>query len=316
MRKVAVMALLFLVLPAYARETRRTLPKTAAKPAKFTRMAPDPTRLPRLLAQAGITGEVTPSAIINNRSSRVVLIPAAGNAAGANGTFFRSDVTLVNLNDEDQAIAAVWFPNGNPAGLMEFEGSIEAGAPFTYVDFVGDALGLSGIGSLVFLPINAAGTDLDPNAAIDAYSRIWSPAPNGAAGTFSQPFPGLDLFHLEGEYEALILGLRQDAGFRTNYGIANFGDVDLPMEVTVFNNDGAVVSEFTVTVRPDEMILRPLPAGNFGNISILVSVTADIPNDDFFWTTFASSTDNFNGDGWVSIGSKPYDDDAIDTEEQ
>ncbi|HYH05757.1 MAG TPA: hypothetical protein VEK11_01745 [Thermoanaerobaculia bacterium] len=312
MRKVAVVALLFLVLPAYARDARTKARPAAAKPATFKRLAPDATRLSRLLGQAR-RGDVTPSAIIDNRSSRIVVIPAAGSAAGANGTFFRSDVTLVNMNDADQSIVAVWFPNGNPDGLVEFEGLIESGPPFTYVDFVGDALGLTGIGSLVFVPITADGTNLDANAAIDAYSRIWSPAPNGAAGTFSQPFPSVDLFHLDGEYEALMLGLRQDTGFRTNYGIANFSDVSLPMAVTVFNNDGAIVSEFEVTVRSDEMILRSLPAGNFGNISILVSVTDDILGDDFQWTAFASSTDNFNGDGWVSIGSKPYDDDGLDT---
>ena len=44
-----------------------------------------------------------------------------------------------------------------------------------------------------------------------------------------------------------------------------------------------------------------------------MSVTDDILGDDFQWTAFASSTDNFNGDGWVSIGSKPYDDDGLDT---
>lgn len=316
MRKLAVFALLFLVLPAYARAARKVLP-AAAKPAVFTRVPADQMRAPRLLAQLreASGGAVQPSAIVNNRSSRVVVIPAAGNAAGANGTFFRSDVTLVNMNDDDQEIVMLWMPNGNPNGVIEFEGVIEFGPPFTYVDFVGQSLKLTGIGSLVFVPVTAAG-DLDPNGAIDAYSRIWSPAPTGQQGTFSQPFPGVDLFHLDGEYEALLLGLRQDAGFRTNYGVVNLSDFDLPLNVTVFNNDAVIVSEFQVTVRSQEMILRGLPAGNFGNISILVNVAADIPGDEFQWTTFASSTDNFNGDGWVSIGSKPYDDDDIDTEVQ
>jgi hypothetical protein len=288
----------------------------AAKPAVFERVAPEAMRGQRLLAQLREpAGAVRPAAIVNNRSSRVVVIPAAGNAAGSNGTFFRSDVTLVNLNDTDQEVVILWLPNGNPGGLVEFEGMIESGAPFTYIDFVGATLKLTGVGSLLFLPITAQG-ELDPNGAIDAYSRIWSPAPNGAQGTFSQPFPSVDLFHLDAEYEALLLGLRQDAGFRTNYGIVNLSDFDLPMRVTVFNNDGVVVNEFQVTVRSAEMILRALPAGNYGNISILVNITADIPGDEFQWTTFASSTDNFNGDGWVSIGSKPYDDDDIDTEEQ
>jgi hypothetical protein len=121
------------------------------------------------------------------------------------------------------------------------------------------------------------------------------------------------MFHLDGNYEALILGLRQDAGYRTNYGIVNMGDVDLPFVITIFDNDGGVVTEFNVTVRAGEMILRSIPSGAFGNINILVGVDEDIPGDDFQWTTFASSTDNSTGDGWVSIGAKPYDDDDLDT---
>lgn len=300
MRNLAAAVLMLLVVvPASARE--------------FQRLASSPARFERLMSQVR-EAQLQPSAIINNRSTRVVVIPAAGNASGANATYFRSDVTLVNLNDEDQDVVVFWMPNGNPAGLVTFEATVEPGPPFTYVDFVGSTLELSGVGSLLFLPVDAGG-NLDPNGALDAYSRIWSPAPNGAAGTFSQPFPGVDLFHLDGEYEALLLGLRHDASFRTNYGIVNLSDFDLPFEITIFNNDGVVVSEIPLTVRSGEMVLRALPAASYGNISILVSVTTDVPASSFEWTTFASSTDNFNGDGWVSIGSKPYSDDDIDTEQ-
>jgi hypothetical protein len=314
MRKLAVVVLMLLVLPAYAREARRkAVPVAAAArtPAVFTRLAHDPDANARLYAQMrGATHRA--SAIADNRSSRVIVIPAAGNAPGANNTHFRSDITFVNLNDTDQRATVLWLPNGDPSGIVRFAAVIESGPPLTYVDFVGQTLHLTGVGTLMILPVDASG-NLDTNAALDAFSRIWSPAPNNGAGTFSQPFPAVDVFHLAGEYDALMLGLRQDAGFRTNYGIVNLSDFNLPFEVTVFNNAGAVVSEFQVTVRPAEMILRPLPAGDFGNISIVVSIVTNVPSLDFQWTTFASSTDNFNGDGWVSIGAKPYDDDDLDS---
>ncbi|HEX2061531.1 MAG TPA: hypothetical protein VHK90_12390, partial [Thermoanaerobaculia bacterium] len=111
MRKLAVAVLMLLVVaPAYARE--------------FKRVASDPARLARLMSQLR-DAELSPSAIINNRSTRVVVIPAAGNAPGANGTYFRSDVTLVNLNDDEQDVVAFWMPNGNPNGLVTFEATIE-----------------------------------------------------------------------------------------------------------------------------------------------------------------------------------------------
>jgi hypothetical protein len=314
MRRIAVALFTMLfVFPVLAREARRTF-KPAADRAipQFRKLPRDAGRLDRIRAQARV--EVGAQAIADNRSSRIVVIPAAGNAPGNKGTYFRSDVTLVNLNEFEQRVMVIWLPNGNPDGADAFitEDPIPAEPPFTYIDFVGDYLGLSGIGALMFVPVTAD-DDYDSDGALDAYSRIWSPAQDGAAGTFSQPFPGVDLFHLDGNYDALILGLRQDAGYRTNYGIVNMGNVDLPFVVTIFNNEGEVVNEFNVTVRPDEMILRSIPSGAFGNISILVSVDADIAGDDFQWTTFASSTDNNTGDGWVSIGAKPYDDDDLDT---
>lgn len=314
MRKVSFTVLLLLcVVPAFAREKRFKAPAMRQSEAPvFRRLAPDDARAHRVLAQAR-AARVGASAIIDNKSSRAIVFPAAGNAPGANGTYFRSDVTLVNLNDVEQDILVWWFPNGNPGGAISFEGTLDAGPPVTFVDFVGEDLELSGIGAILVFPIDAAG-EIDPDGAIDGYSRIWSPAPSGSSGTFSQPFPAVDFDHLVGEYDALILGVRQDTGFRTNYGIVNMSGVDLPFEITIFNNDGVVVSEFPVTVRVGEMILRSLPGGNFGNMSVLVSVAADIPGDSFEWTTFASSTDNFNGDGWVSIGAKPYDDDDLDSE--
>lgn len=314
MRKVMLaMALLICAVPAFAREKRSPI-HTVRSPHRpvIHRLAAGHEGAARVLAQAQ-AAKLTPAAIADNRSSRAIVFPAAGNAAGANGTYFRSDVTLVNLNDKDQDITGFWFPNGNPEGTVAFTATLPTGPPVTYVDFIGAELELTGVGALLILP-TVDGFLLDPNGAIDGYSRIWSPAPAGSSGTFSQPFPAVDFDHLRGEYEALILGMRQDAGFRTNYGIVNMSGVDIPFEVLIIDNDGELVSQFSVTVRQGEMILRPIPAGAFGNISILVAVAEDIEGDAFEWTTFASSTDNFNGDGWVSIGSKPYDDDDLDTD--
>ena len=48
-------------------------------------------------------------------ASPQLLIPAAGSVAGANGTFFRSDITLVNLSSHDQNIKLQWLPQGTSA---------------------------------------------------------------------------------------------------------------------------------------------------------------------------------------------------------
>lgn len=314
MKKVAVALLLFLVVPAYARE--RTLPVVTPVPHDPQLLAAARAQIRKDVPNTQMRGAgPSASAIVENRSSRVLVIPAAGNAAGANGTYFRSDVTIANLNNVAQDVVVVWLPNGDPGAAANFRLTIPPGPAFTYVDFVGQTLGRTGVGSLLILPVGATG-NLDVNGAIDAYSRIWSPAANNAPGTFSQPFPAVDLFHLQDERDAMILGMRQDSGFRTNLGIVNLSDFALPYNVSVYNNAGALVSSFQQIVRSSEMILRPLPAGDFGNITIRVNVGSGLPPGEMLWTTFASSTDNFTGDGWVSIGSLPFNDEALDVVEE
>lgn len=269
----------------------------------------------RLLGQAlAVKNEVGSSAIIVNRSARQLVIPSAGSVRGANGTFYRSDVTFVNYNELDQDVAVFWFPNGaNPDAIQVGAVTIPGGTPpFTFEDFVGAGLGFSGVGSLVFLPID--NDDFDTEAAIDIFSVIWSPQPN-AAGIVSFPFPAVDFLQLQGEYEAIILGLRQDSAHRTNYGIVNLSNLDdLVFNVSVFTEDGFITEE-RVSIPAGSMLQKPAPAGSHGHFSLLINV--EDPDDelgnDFAWTAYASSNNNISNDGWVSIAANPYDDDDLDT---
>lgn len=317
MRRAALVVFVsLLTLPLHARNLPGNVPQRALAPSlKIERLSNGAEVFARLRSQ--IRGATGVQAIVENRSSRAVVIPAAGNASGAGGEHFQSDVTLVNYNDQDQNVVVVWVPNGNPDAADFYLTSIPARPPFTVRNFVGEQLGTTGIGSLTFIPVTATG-DFDPNGALDAYSRIWTPQPNNPrGGSVSQPFAGVDFLFMHGEYEAIILGLRQDADFRTNFGIVNNSDVDITFLLTVIPDATASgeLPQRTVTVPSGGMILQSIPAGSFGPLSLLVNVTEDIANDDFAWIAFASSTDNVTGDGWVSLGAKPFDDDDLDTME-
>lgn len=256
--------------------------------------------------------DVGASAVIANSSSRQLVVPSAGSVRGANNTFYRSDVTIVNYNDDDQEIAVFWFPNGgNPDAIdVAFIDIPGATPPITIEDFVGTVMQQSGVGSLIFFPI--IGEDFDPNGAIDVFSRIWSPQP-GTNGVVSFPFPAVDINHLTSHYEAIILGLRQDADHRTNYGVVNLGNTDLTFQAYVVNEDGFLAETSEFTLPAGSMIQTSVPAGNFGNFSLLVNVLDEVPNDDFVWTAYASSNNNFSQDGWVSIAANLFDDDDLDT---
>ncbi len=312
----AVVLLSLFALPVLAGNGRleSRMRRTGAK-VEVKRLDRSQAWVKRLLGQAlEAKNGVGASAIIVNRSARQLVVPSAGSVRGANGTFYRSDITFVNYNEADQDVAVFWFPNGANPDAIEVAGMTIPGLapPFTVEDFVGAGLGFTGLGSLVFLPVTEE--DFDPNAAIDIFSVIWSPQPN-ASGIVSFPFPAVDFGHLQGEFEAIILGLRQDGAHRTNYGLVNLSNLDeLTFNVAVFTEDGFVTEE-QISIPAGSMLQKPAPAGSHGNFSLLISV--EDPDDelgnDFAWTAYASSNNNISNDGWVSIAASMYDDDDLDT---
>src|ERR1051325_3548517 len=86
----------------------------------------------------------------DNRSSRFFIIPAAGSVAGANGTFFRSDVTLINYSALPEDVIAVFWPNGQsttPSVAAGVRITLPAEKAVTYIDFAASVLGKAGLDS-------------------------------------------------------------------------------------------------------------------------------------------------------------------------
>jgi len=314
MRGIAVgVAVLFVALPIFAGPKRSA--RWRADRSAVTLTAVEISRDPAFAAQ--LMNQVRaahPAAVINNSSSRSFVIPAAGSVHGAGNTFFRSDITLVNWNATPQDVAVMWLPSGGTAITYRttFPGDRP---PFTSQDFVGTVLNQSGLGALVFLPITSTGA-ADPNGAIDGFSRIWTPQPN-VAGTVSQPFNAVDPNHLKGQYEAFILGLRQDASYRTNFGIVNLYSTPLKFVMTVFPESappGTQLAEFSLTIPAMSMVQQGLGSGPYSSpVNLAVNVDEDVPNHAQIWTAYASSTDNITGDGWVSIATKDFADEDLDS---
>ena len=275
------------------------------------RLASQPGRLAKIMAEYDTwRNGVSASALTDVRSARLLLFPAAGNARGAGGEFFRSDVTLISYADVDQDVVVVWMANGvrteDPPAI---ELTLEANAYYTFTDFVGETLGQRNqLGSILVVPIDAAGDIEFAGAALDGYSRIWTNQPN-ATGTVAQPFEPLDPYSLYAFTTGSIMGLRQDAQYRSNFGIANIDDIDHTFVVRFLSE--TVQNELTVTVPAGGMIHRAVPAGNYGHLVIEV----DVDDETAPWAAYGTSNDNITGDGWVSIASgilTPEDLDDVD----
>ena len=237
--------------------------------------------------------------VINlDSASNNFIFAAAGSVQGAGGTFFRSDVTITNHRATPQRIGIAYIAQGidNSASPI-YEDNLPANAPRIYHDFVGVALGQTGLGSIIIFGSDSLG-NLDPNAQLDGYSRIYTPQP-GSAGTVSQGFPSVAFQDSLGSSAAFAQGLRHDAGFRTNAGIVNLDSVAHTWEVDVNGLGGR--TSFTMTIPPLSMKQQVIPNGNWGDLVLGFQTTAT----GIWWSAYGATVDNTTGDSWSSHAAQP-----------
>lgn len=229
-----------------------------------------------------------------------VLIPAAGSAAGANGTFFKSDISIINLSNHSQMIASQWLPQVGGGQPIQQTITIPALTGIRSADFVHDYFGVSGLGSIVIHGITSMGaTDL--TAALFVSSRIWTPQP-GTNGTTSQSFPAIPVNTVNTPAAALFsLGsIDNPNNFRVNVGIVNLDPNDAQTFAIQVPSLGPVPPAIMVTIPASSMqqISVGTPSSP-GQISIQ-NVT-DAATRSNLWTAYGSTIDNVTGDAWSEL---------------
>lgn len=246
----------------------------------------------------------TNAQIVTTRSSAPsILIPAAGSVQGANGTFFRSDLTLLNYRASDQTVRLQWMPQNIAGGaIAPTIITIPARSGINSEDFVGAILHQNGIGAILITGVTADGTTFDGNAQLVATSRIWTPQPNATSGTNSQQFNAIATTDINSNVLAMI-GHRRDSRYRTNVGIVNLSPNPQSFRIDVSTSSSV------------EVFLADVPAQSFNQIAlagpdssvplqILVTNTTQSQRTSSF-AAYASSVDNVTGDAWSSLGFTP-----------
>jgi hypothetical protein len=153
-------------------------------------------------------------------------------------------------------------------------------------------MGFSGLGSLLLIGIDA-GMNVDADADLTGFSRIWTAVPDGA-GSVSQSLPAANLASLAGNTAAAAIGLRMDPEYRTNVGVVN---LDLRPHAFVVTARGERKSAtFTIAVEPLSMRHVSLPDGDYGEVTAHFEMTGA----EFLWAAYGVSVDNATGDGWAS----------------
>lgn len=231
------------------------------------------------------------------RPAPQILIAGSGSVQGANGTFFHSDIVLLNYRTVSQRVAFTWIPNGQTAGAPTIV-TINASSGIISDDFVGTILGKSGLGALLITGVDANG-NLDPLAQLYATERVWTPQP-GTGGTVSQSFPPIATGDIN-MTRATILGQRISSQFRTNVGVVNLDSVARTFDIVQTTDDpNAPLNTTTVTVQPMSMVQVPLPT--LASSALQIAVQPQVEINPTLWMAYGSTVDNNTGDSWSSLG--------------
>jgi photosystem II stability/assembly factor-like uncharacterized protein len=258
----------------------------------FERLPDDSLRLPQLLRQL-------PTGLAGNSGTGFVL-PAVGTVRGSRESVFRTDVTLSNRRENEQAVIVSWLPQGNAASAptpmfritLPPSNDEGGGGTLTIAD-IAEELGFEGLGAMMIVAVDASGR-VDAAADIDGFARIRSAASCGA-GSVSQSLAAVSAQGFGSHRRGRALGLRHESGYRTNVGIVNLSERSREFTVRV---DGERRSErITVSVPPFSSMLAGIPDGNYGAVAVRFAAEGDASP----WVAYGSSVDNASGDSWASV---------------
>ncbi|HEY6844076.1 MAG TPA: hypothetical protein VI391_07910 [Thermoanaerobaculia bacterium] len=252
-----------------------------------------------LAASGQMTGHhPAPTTIVNETFQPAFIMPAMGRIAGSAGVF-RSSMQVCNDRQLAQDIDVYWYPSGSSGSASTPVTTISM--PATYCsywdDFVSTVLNTSGLGTAEFVGVFTGTHVRDTGAMIEGYSRIWS-VQGSTGGTMSQSFDSVAENFLATNSTAMIRGVRQDAQFHSNIGIANISPVERTFAVHIYGSSSAPPApqgDFTVTVPAYSLVQTPIPAGvwNVANLYITPQGTGTGQ-----WVAYGSSVDNTTGDAW------------------
>lgn len=207
-------------------------------------------------------------------ATRALTVPVVGRAPGANGTFWRSDVTFFNPT-ADRLTLTLRYGGASKTLVLDARDT-------QVIDDVLSQFGqTSGSGTL---RVSWSG-DTGPVVTSRTYTSV------GGGGTYGQSIDGVLSF----ESSLFVAGLRNDASYRSNVGFVNGGSETETFTVALLSPSGNELASTTVTLGangqqqvPVSALFPGVPQSNF-----TLAVRGDA-NAQLF--AYGSMVDNASGD--------------------
>lgn len=234
------------------------------------------------------------------------VIPAIANAAGANRTQWKTQLSLFNPHlDRDLRVSVTWLPTGSRQGI---EALVDVPRnSLTYSDNILDALfDVSGDTGSLLVATFAEDNPGVPNSVLARSFHVTSNTYNDdPRGTYGQTIPGnfIGLFDVDTDgISAVSHGIRNDSradGWRTNIGALNLGRCNATLRVSVFDADGKTVLDRMGFVLPPLGHLQQRLPVNIERGSVEFYVDDPCVNDDDLYAVvfpYTSTIDALSGD--------------------
>jgi hypothetical protein len=173
-------------------------------------------------------------------------LPAAAFAAGAEGSFYETDLDLSNAGDETVEYQLQWLPrdedNSEPTVSETF--TLGAGMSVRYANVLSEVFGLEpdAFGALVL-------ASTSPN--LMAMARIVNIPQDTGEGCFGQAMPALSVDDFTGFHERrrLLFGT-ENADMRFNVGCLNADDAPARVNFELFRSDGVLLGTENLLLMP------------------------------------------------------------------
>ncbi|PWB68537.1 MAG: hypothetical protein C3F15_16150 [Holophagae bacterium] len=234
--------------------------------------------------------------------ARKSIIPAAAVAAGAQGSFFQTDVEVNNTGAEEAQVAFQWLPRGedNSQPAMSDIYTLYAGASLRFENVLTEVFGL-GPDSLGALRM-VAGTE-----SVIGMSRTYNSPEGETAGTFGQGLPAIrETDMIMRTQLRRIIFLSENEDFRANVGCINGSSEPVTINITVFDNEGSLLTTRYMTLPPDSNDQINQIFEDYAPVNGYVDVWADSPNALYY--CYGSMLDNSTSDPTTILPQVPSDD--------
>ncbi len=229
------------------------------------------------------------SQIDYSASSDSWILPSSARAAGVNGAFYTTDLSIANIGVTDARCVLRFLGHdvdGRSAPKFPFE--LTPGTSLKLTDVLQSAFGLqSGYGAIRL-------STTDPDLAIS--SQTSTPSGDGTFGQSVPAYTALDL--IDENLPRSICAIREDDSFRTNLVLTNAVEQPVVVDVKLSSGDGALLGTRQVTLPPWGMtqlsrVVRQLGvSSDLSNARLQLSTTTAGAS----FAAYASVIDNVTND--------------------